>query len=270
LPAHPDVITSPHNDTVKLLTSLRLDKYRAEHGLFLAEGARTIASAMAASHVPTILALDQASLYDADVDAVYRQVYDQTKVIVVSAEVLRKITQKDNPQSVVAAFPTCIHRFDALHPSKGQLYIALDRIRDPGNLGTILRSADAAAAAGVLLIGATCDALSPESVRASTGSIFHVPVFVGEEDHFVALAKSWPGAVVGTAMTAPHNYRSTSYAMPTLLVMGTEQSGLSERVAAACTVSVSIPMYGRAESLNVATAAALMLYAVREAVESKT
>jgi RNA methyltransferase, TrmH family len=270
LPAHPDVITSPHNEKVKLLTSLRLDKYRAEHGLFLAEGARTISSAMAANYVPAILAIDQASLYDADVDAVYRQVYDQTQVMVVTTEVLRKITQKDNPQSVVAAFPTKFETFDALKSATGHLYIALDRIRDPGNLGTILRSADAAGAAGVLLIGPTCDAFSPESVRASTGSIFHVPIFTGNEDQFVSLAKSWPGVVVGTVMTAPADYRATRYIAPTLVVMGTEQSGLSERISSACSLSVRIPMYGRAESLNVATAAAMMLYAVREAAESKS
>jgi RNA methyltransferase, TrmH family len=268
LPAHLDIITSPQNDTVKRLASLRLDKYRTEHGMFLAEGARTIAAAIVAKHVPSILAIDEASQHDADVEGICRQVDDQTKVMVVTTEVLRKITQKDNPPSVVAAFPTRVGSFDALRPAKGELYIALERIRDPGNLGTILRSADAAGAAGVLLIGAACDVFSPESVRASTGSIFHTPVFAGDESRFLALAQSWPGAVVGTAMAASASYRSTPYATPTLVVMGTEQSGLSERIAAACSVSVRIPMYGRAESLNVATAAAMILFAVRERLEA--
>jgi TrmH family RNA methyltransferase len=93
-------------------------------------------------------------------------------------------------------------------------------------------------------------------------------VFAGDESQFLALAQSWPGAVVGTAMAASASYRSTPYATPTLVVMGTEQSGLSERIAAACSVSVRIPMYGRAESLNVATAAAMILFAVRERLEA--
>lgn len=257
------VITSLANEKVKLLTSLRLEKFRTQEQLFLAEGARTLALALDAGWAPKFVAVVDANAHDQAV--VDRAAGQGAQVLEVSAEVMAKITQKDNPQSVVGAFQTAVHSLDQLKPERQALYVALDRIRDPGNLGTIIRTADAVGAAGVILIGASCDPFNPESVRASTGSIFHVPIYAGAEVEFVALAQRWPGHIVGTAATATADYRSAKYQGPVCVVMGTEQSGMSGPLVKLCTLHVRIPMYGRAESLNVATACALALYAVREA-----
>jgi RNA methyltransferase, TrmH family len=259
------VITSLTNATVKLLASLRQEKFRQEHNLFLIEGARTLNDALRTGATPQILAYREDIGSQADVRALADAcVQAGGRVIAVSEEILCKITQKENPQTVVAAYPITRRDFSAVEAQAGCVFIALDRIRDPGNLGTIIRTADAVGAAGVLLIGACCDAYAPECTRASTGSIFHVPIFAGTEQSFIELAVKWPGHVIGTDTAVSIDYRQTNYQKPSLIVMGTEQSGLSDAIAKACRLMVRIPMQGRAESLNVAVAASLMLYAVRE------
>lgn len=264
----PSTITSLANATVKLLASLRLEKFRDESQLFLMEGARTLRDAQRAGTLPQILAYRDDHAHNADVRAVAEACRQSGgTVVAVTEDVLRKITQKENPQPVVAAYAIGRQPFSMVEAQAGDLFIALDRIRDPGNLGTIIRTADAAGAAGVMLIGPCCDAYAPESTRASTGSIFHVPVFEGSEQEFVDLARKWPGSVIGTAANARAEYRQTAYDMPSLIVMGTEQSGMSEAVARACRTLVRIPMHGRAESLNLAVASALMLYGVRETLK---
>jgi TrmH family RNA methyltransferase len=145
------------------------------------------------------------------------------------------------------------------HPGKDGLWLALEDIRDPGNLGTIIRTADAAGASGIILVGDCCDAYAPECVRATTGSIFAMPLVKMPTPQFVEFLSGWAGESVGTNMTAKASYRR-EYQRPTLLVMGSESRGLSQPVAAACKTLVSIPMREGVESLNVATAAALMLF----------
>lgn len=145
----------------------------------------------------------------------------------------------------------------------GDVWLALEEIRDPGNLGTIIRTADASGAAGVVLAGQTCDPFSHEAVRASMGSIFAVPVGRIERAELVALAKRWPGSVVGTHLSGREDYRAARYEAPVLLVMGNEGAGLSSEMTAACRQLVRIPMVGRLDSLNLAVATALMLYEIR-------
>jgi len=259
------VITSLTNATVKLLASLRLEKFRQEHDLFLMEGVRTLTDAQHAGAIPHILAYRE----DVGSQANVRELANACaqaggSVIAVSEEILCKITQKENPQTLIGAYPIQRRDIAEIDAQVGRVFIALDRIRDPGNLGTIIRTADAVGAAGVLLIGSCCDVYTPECTRASTGSIFHIPIFAGTEQRFLELVGTWPGLVIGTATTARIDYRQAPYQKPSLIVMGTEQSGLSDVIAKACRLMVRIPMHGRAESLNVAVASSLMLYAVHD------
>jgi TrmH family RNA methyltransferase len=258
------LITSLSNATVKLLASLRLEKYRDENGLFLVEGGRIIEDAIAAGAVPKIVVVMENA---ANTLAQAACLNAGGAVMHVTLEVMAKITHKDNPQNVAAAFPTARSTFDQLLPTKGDVYVALDRIRDPGNLGTIIRTAHAVNAQGVLLVGACCDPYTFESVRATTGSIFHVPIYEGSEESFLSLIKSWPGSVVGAAASGSSHYRQTEYKKPVLVVMGTEQSGLSSAITDVCNKIVHIPMYGSAESLNVSVATGVLLYGVREALK---
>ena len=260
------MVTSLTNPLVKSLRALHLKKRRDETGLFLAEGLQLVRYAIEANWtVETLVcaagSLDQSAIADAAA---------QTKaaggtVLKVPAAVLAKIARRDNPQTVLGVFR---QRFGSLakvgEPRGGSgLWVALDRIRDPGNLGTIIRTADAAGAESVILIGESCDPFAAETVRATMGSIFHVPVARAGESDFIDHAKTTPARLVGTHLTAAIDYRKADYRPPCVLVMGNEQKGLSDALAGACGQLVRIPMAGRAESLNLAVATGLMIYEAR-------
>ena len=181
----------------------------------------------------------------------------------VSEAVLGKIAAKDNPQTVLGVFE---QRWAAAPvPEKipaGALWVALEGVRDPGNLGTIVRTADAVGASGVALIGNSVDPYGREAVRATMGSIFTVPLArmtVAECRPWLA---RWTGDIVGTHLGATEDFRAQSYRTPTLLLMGSEGPGLSQELSDACTRLVKIPMAGRLDSLNLAVATALMLYEI--------
>jgi TrmH family RNA methyltransferase len=141
--------------------------------------------------------------------------------------------------------------------------VALEAVRDPGNLGTIIRTADAVGAAGVILVGDTVDPFSIEAVRATMGSIFHVTLARASRAEFEALRKRWTGSVVGTHLKGTQDYRGAPYRGPTLLVMGNEQAGITDATAGLCDMLVKIPMAGQADSLNLAVATAIMLFEIR-------
>ena len=257
-------ITSAANPTVKLLAGLRARKYRQESGLFLVEGARTALEGLRGGAVPKILAYcdaanrqDLKTLSDACLGG-------GGACLLVTEKILAKIARKDNPQPIVAAFGCNIRPLAALRPQAGRIFVALDRVRDPGNLGTVIRTADAVDAAGLILVGDSCDPYSVESVRAAMGSLFNVPIFAGSEAEFVVLAKGWPGSVVGAALSATAHYRGVTYAGPVLAVLGNEQSGLSAGMEKSCKQTVRIPIFGRPESLNLAVAAGILLYGIKE------
>lgn len=261
------VVTSTANPTVKTLTSLRLRKYRDETGLFLAEGERTVLDALASGAVPRILAYAPG---DADPAAV-RKLRDACQAergqcLEVTRPILEKITRRDNPQPIVAAYAGRLRALGDVAAQRSDIVVALDRVRDPGNLGTMIRTADAIGARALVLIGESCDPFAPDSVRASMGSIFNVRLCTADEVGFIAWARRWRGTIAGTAATAAADYRAARYEGPVLALLGTEQSGLSESLAAACTVMVRIPMFGKAESLNLAVAGGIFLYGIRESL----
>jgi TrmH family RNA methyltransferase len=258
-------VESAANPLVKLIAGLRLKKNRDELGLFLAEGARTGLEALECGFAPRYLIYTQAV---AQREATQRLREACLKAggtcLEVNDAIITKITRKDNPQALIAAFPIKIGDAAAIKPKEKELYVALDRIRDPGNLGTITRTADCVAAAGLILIGECCDPFSVESVRASMGSIFNVPIFRCTEEAFVTLAKAWPGAVAGTSPAGTIDYNNfVPRGAATLVVLGNEQSGMTDAITLACTQVLRIPIFGKADSLNISVAAGVTLYALR-------
>lgn len=261
----PKTITSLTNDRVKAIRALEMRKERKETGLFVAEGASLLITARDNGFAPETLVY-QAGAADAGYvrGLVAWALKEGAEVLEVSEAVLAKLASKDNPQTVLGVFK---QRFTAtpapdVVPSDAT-WIALEDVRDPGNFGTIIRTADAAGCAGVMLVGQCCDPYQPEAVRASMGSIFVVPVVKIEKSDFIALAQSWPGDVIATLMDARDDYRSVAYRAPEIILMGGEGPGLSGEIAAAASRRVKIPMAGDLDSLNLAIATALTLYQVR-------
>ncbi|MFN0217882.1 MAG: TrmH family RNA methyltransferase [Hyphomicrobium sp.] len=262
----PKIITSLTNDRVKAIRALGMRKTRKETALFIAEGVSLLISARDRGVVPQTLVYRSGEAESGFVRGLITfALKEGAEVLEVSQTVLAKLASKDNPQTVLGVYR---QRFAA--PPEPQAiassstWIALEEVRDPGNLGTIVRTADAAGCAGIILVGACCDAYQSEAVRATMGSIFAVPIVKMEPEPFLALAAAWPGDVVAATLDARDDFRTT-YRGPELVVMGGEGPGLSDAAVAAATRRVKIPMAGDLDSLNLAIATALILYQVRGA-----
>ena len=259
----PDSITSAGNAEVKRLRSLHERKYRRQTGLFLAEGTRTCTEAVTLGWRLHRLAFLDGRGGDRMVRPLLEALArDGGRALPMTESLLSRISGKDNPQMVLGAFEQRWQAKDAIMPDSDSCWIALDRVRDPGNLGTIMRTADATGARGVILIGDCTDPYSVEAVRASMGAVFNVELAQMSQNDFLALASGWPGQVVGTALPASRDYRTADYGGPLMLVMGNEQAGLTPELMKACTQLVRMPMMGRSDSLNLAVATGLTLYEV--------
>ncbi|TIW41021.1 MAG: RNA methyltransferase, partial [Mesorhizobium sp.] len=185
-------------------------------------------------------------------------------VLEVSEKVLAAITRRDNPQMVVGVFAQRVLPLKDIRASDGDVWVALDRVRDPGNLGTVIRTVDAVGAKGVILVGDTTDPFAVETVRATMGSIFAVPVARATPEAFLAWRKGFPGLVAGTHLKGAVDYRSVDFTRgPVLLLMGNEQQGLPDSLAESCDRLLRIPQAGRADSLNLAVATGIMLFEIR-------
>jgi TrmH family RNA methyltransferase len=258
----PRAITSLTNPTVKAVRALHMRKEREETGLFLAEGLKIVTEAVEHGRAPKTLLFGP----DAGNHPVLNRVIAATaaaggEVIEVTRDILEKIARRDNPQAVLGVFEQIFTPLGDLDPSSAKAFVALEAVRDPGNLGTIVRTADAAGCGAVILVGECCDPYSVEAVRATMGSIFATPIVKATVAEFLAWRETWPGSVVGTLLTAEVDHRGAAYVAPTLIVMGNEQQGLTPAMAAACDVNVKIPMRGRADSLNLSVATGIMIYA---------
>jgi TrmH family RNA methyltransferase len=255
-------ITSLANPTVKAVRALHMRKERDETGLFVAEGLKVVVEGVETGHAPRILLHGaEAASHPLTKKAVSATVAAGGEVLEVTADILAKVSRRDNPQAVVGVFGQAFRPLAEVEPGAAQCVVALHRVRDPGNLGTIVRTADSAGCGGVVLVGECCDPYAVEAVRATMGSIFAVPLTKATEAEFAAWRQGWTGSVVGTLLSAETDHRAAAYRKPTLILMGNEQQGLPPDMAALCDVNVKIPMRGRADSLNLSVATGIMIYA---------
>jgi len=260
----PREITSFSNDTVKRLRSLRDKKARREEGLFLAEGLRILTEARDSGRLPEIIAYsDKAPLHPLAAGIVAECEAQGGDVIVTSPDILSKMSGKDNPQAILGAYRQPDTSLAAIDRSVSPLWLVAQSLRDPGNIGTILRTGDATGAGGLILVDDSADPFSVEAVRASMGAIFTQGVAVASWDEFLPWLRSGPGQLVGTSLNTNSDYLDATYEQPCFVLIGNESQGLPADYEAACDLLVKMPMLGRADSLNAAVAAAVMAFAVR-------
>ncbi|EFM56981.1 TrmH family RNA methyltransferase [Brucella inopinata] len=267
---HPKVgqvkeVTSLANPIVKDLRSLALKKFRDQQGVFLAEGLKLVIDALEQDWRIKTLVFAKSGKGNKTVEQVAARTFAKGGLVLeVTEKVISAITRRDNPQMVAGVFEQQYHQLASLKPKGNDVYIALDRVRDPGNLGTVIRTADAVGAKGVILIGDTTDPYSLETVRATMGSVFSVPLYRASEADFLNWRKGFSGLIVGTHLKGAVDYRTIPYAnKPVILMMGNEQQGLPDSLAGACDKLARIPQAGRADSLNLAIATGVMLYEIR-------
>jgi RNA methyltransferase, TrmH family len=258
-------VTSLANPLVKDIKALALKKFRDEQHAFMAEGLKLVIDALDLGWSIRTLVLAKSALGNQLAEkAAARTVASGGTVLEVSEKVLTAITRRDNPQAVIGVFSQKFMPLKDVRPAAGDVWVALDRVRDPGNLGTVIRTVDAVGAKGVILVGETTDPFSLETVRATMGSIFAVPVAKASQDAFLAWRKGFAGLVAGTHLKGAVDYRSVDFkGRPVLLLMGNEQQGLTDELAQSCDRLLRIPQAGRADSLNLAVATGVMLFEIR-------
>ncbi len=254
-------ITGFSNPTVKFLRSLREKKHRKAAGKFLTEGLRLLTDARECGHLPEVLAMSSTRDPHPLLEALEVEVLAAGgDVIELAPDLLSKITGKDNPQAVAGVFADFDTRLETLDRSRARIWLVAQALRDPGNLGTMLRTGDAVGAGGLILIDDCADPFSAEAVRASMGAVFTQAIAQARWEDFLPWLRAGPGQLVAASLRDAVDYRTAPYASPCFLMVGNESRGLPEDYEAACDLRVTMPMKGRADSLNAAVAGAVLAY----------
>ncbi len=265
-------ITSVNNQRIKEVANLKQKKFRTESGTFFVEGLRAVREAVQYAQVTDLFFTGGG---ETGTDEIINTVAGRdTKLFQVDEKVMAKLSDTKTPQGVLAVVRIPDNSLRQLQPGglniknqkSGEMdnnapVVILDRVQDPGNMGTILRTADAAGALGVILLEGCVDVFSPKVVRASMGSLFHLPVL---RDVTAEEALTWcyrhgyePAA---TAMKGAANVYKTDLSRKTAFIFGNEANGVAEELQAAAETRLFIPMAGLAESMNVAMAAGVILF----------
>ena len=258
----PRQITAFSNPLVKEVRALREKKGRRRQGLFLAEGLRILTEAREAGKLPAILFYSAGTSHPlleeliAEVEAAHGDVVETT------ADILQKLSGKDNPQTVLGIYRSFDTSLDRIDRSAAPLWIVAQALRDPGNLGTILRTGDAVGGGGLILLDDCVDPFSVEAVRASMGALFTQKIAAAPWPEFLAWLRRGEGQLVGTSLRAELDYQEPRYQEPAFLLVGNEAQGLPDAYEAECDLLVKMPMLGKADSLNAAVATAVMAYEV--------
>ena len=260
----PREVTAFSNSTVKMLRALRDKKARRAEGLFLAEGLRILAEARDSGRLPEIIAFSaEGAKHPLAAEIIAQAEAAGADAIETTADILSKMSGKDNPQMLLGAYRQPDTSLERIDRSKADLWIVAQALRDPGNIGTILRTGDAVGAGGLIVIDDSADPYSVEAVRASMGAVFTQAVAVARWPEFVSWLRGGEGQLVGTSLKATQDYLEAEYRKPCFLLIGNEQQGLPPEYEAECDLLVKIPMAGRADSLNAAMATAVMAFAIR-------
>ena len=259
----PREVTAFSNATVKRLRSLRDKKGRREEGMFLAEGLRILTEARDSGRLPEIVAFSaEGAKHPLAAGIIAAAEAAGGEAIETTADILSKMSGKDNPQLLLGAYRIPDTSLAGIDRTSAPIWIVAQALRDPGNLGTILRTGDAVGAGGLILLDDSADPFSVEAVRASMGALFTQAIAQTRWPDFVEWLRSGPGQLVGTSLRASVDYRLPQYEAPTFILVGNEAHGLPPAYEDECDVRVKIPMLGKADSLNAAMATAVMAYEV--------
>jgi RNA methyltransferase, TrmH family len=260
----PRQVTAFSNTTVKRLRSLRDKKARRSEGLFLAEGLRILTEARDSGRLPEIVAFSaEGAKHPLAAEIIAATEAIGGEAIETSPDILSKMSGKDNPQMLLGAYRQPEATLKRIDRAKAPLWICAQALRDPGNIGTILRTGDAVGAGGLILIDDCADPFSVEAVRASMGAVFTQEIATARWRDFLTWLRAGEGQLVGTSLKATQDYLAAEYLPPCFLLIGNEQQGLPAEYETECDLLVKIPMAGRADSLNAAMATAVMAFTVK-------
>lgn len=259
-------ITSTTNQRIKDAVQVRDNRARYKHTAFLIEGPHLVDMALITGAEIREIFVTEEFLGNQEHQSLLSQLAKTAgDMFEITGQVLRKITDTETPQGIVALVSYSPLKIEDLSLGEKTLLIVIDGIQDPGNLGTIIRTADAAGADAVVLLPGTCDAFMPKAIRATAGSIFNVPIVYAEQAGLLQVLRRGKVALAVTASDAGKSIFESDLSGPVAIVFGNEARGVSSLLKKSADLSLGIPIFGKAESLNVATSAAVCLYeAVRQ------
>lgn len=252
-------LSSTSNERVKLWSSLLEKKHRDRQGMFIIEGIHLIKEAVSFGVEIEAIVYDVERGLPQEIAEIADQVPSYTEWYKASKQVMSKCTGTESAPPIFAVLGKLRCSEESLYDRKG-LVVVLDGVRDPGNVGTIIRSSDAVGASAVILGKGCVDLYNPKTVRSTMGSLFHLPIVEGDLTSYITKAKQQGIHIVGTSLQAQDNCYSYNWQEGSWLVMGSESDGLSSEVEALVNKTIIIPMEGSSESLNVAMATTVLLY----------
>jgi RNA methyltransferase, TrmH family len=253
-------ISSVNNPRVKEWSQLLERKYRDKLSLYIIEGVHLVQEALKNEVDVQTVAYSLDRGIPEELRELSGSASRRLEWVGVSETVLAKCTDAQTPQPVFAVVRKSTVSAESLLGLAESLVVVVDGVQDPGNLGTIIRSADAIGAAGVILGGGTVDLYNPKTVRSTMGSMFHLPVVSADLPPLLRRAREQGIQLVGTSLQATATCYETDFRPSTWIVVGNEGKGVSPEVAELVTRNVIIPIPGKAESLNVAMATTVLLY----------
>ena len=256
-------ISSQSHPVVNRIRTLQDRKGRSETDFYVIEGLRHLVRAVKMKQEIEALYVSPETLTH-EVGRRYIRQLRLSGVVCyhLSADLYRSLTLAAEPQGVIAIMKQKWEPLEKIRPSNGLCWIVVETVQSSGNLGTILRTAEAVGGAGVIFLGDSTDPFDPACVRASMGSIFSQRFVRTDIERFQRWRRGNPFTLVGTSPSATKDYHQISYPRPTFLMMGCERKGLSEELLGACDLTARIPMSPQADSLNVAIATGIMLYEI--------
>lgn len=257
-----ELIQSKDNSIIKEAKKLKEKRHRALNSQFLVEGFRFVEEALKSSFKVSQVFLNESNLdkwRDYNLDNILQ---GSTKVYILKETVFKQLSETENPQGVIAVVDI-IKRPIA---KEDGIYILADRIQDPGNLGTIIRSAHAAGALGVIVTKGTVDIYNEKTLRSTMGSIFNIPVIEDDNLNFTKSLQASNFKLIVSSLEDSTDFYKVNLVQNLIIAVGNEGNGISDEIYSIGDIKIKIPMPGGAESLNAAVAASIMLF---EAVRQK-
>lgn len=256
------MITSLSNSKIKTIRKLKDRKTRDSSGLFFVEGVRIVGEALEENWQIDQAVIAPELIRDGYSQELVQQLYsNEIDILEVSPQVFQSLSVKEGPKGIAAVIQQKWADSNLLIQKPG-LYVALDRIQDHGNLGTIMRTADAVGVNGIYLLDECTDPFDIATIRASMGAIFNMPVIKMASQGFVKLVLENEVFLAGTSDRGAVDYQTLTYPKKMVLLMGSEREGLPDYLMGACSALVYLPMIGKSDSLNLAIATGVSLYEI--------
>lgn len=265
-------IASNDNKIFKMCLQLENKKYRDKLGKYIIEGPNLIEEALKNNVLPDFIIINEATMENSEIVELYEKYAieigiskkENDRILVFEEKLFKKLTQTEKSQGIIGIVNKLKFSerefFNYRKDKKGNILV-LDRLQDPGNVGTIIRTADAAGYEGIMILRGTVDVFSPKVVRSCTGSLFRVPLlFIESPQEAIQILKKNGKRIVSTGFETNKYYYDIDLTKDVGLVIGNEGNGICEEFKKQSDVVIKIPMWGSIESLNASVAAALLMY----------